>query len=216
MSEAEKPTADLRREYARETLDEKQVAPDPFDQFDRWFEQALKSDLIDANAMTLATCDQDLQPAARMVLLKSFDAQGFVFFTNYDSRKGHELARNSRAALLFYWGPLERQVRIEGSIEKLTSAESDDYFLTRPLGARLGAWASPQSHVVEGRIMLEDRLAEFQARFGADPPRPPHWGGYRLSPNVLEFWQGRPNRLHDRVRYTLQNDMRWRIERLAP
>ncbi len=216
MSGVQKTVAELRREYARETLDESQVAPDPFDQFGRWFAQARQSDLTDANAMTLATCDAGNHPSARIVLLKDFDARGFVFFTNYESRKGHELAHNPSAALLFYWHALERQIRIEGSIEKISVPESDEYFQSRPLGARLGAWASPQSEVMPSRASLQQRYAEFAQRFESEPPRPPHWGGYRLKPNLLEFWQGRPDRMHDRVRYTLQNDMRWEIERLAP
>ncbi|MFN0313765.1 MAG: pyridoxamine 5'-phosphate oxidase [Burkholderiales bacterium] len=212
----QKTVAQLRREYAREKLDESQVAPDPFDQFGRWFTQARESGLTDANAMTLATCDAESRPAARIVLLKDFDARGFVFFTNYESRKGHELARNPGAALLFYWHALERQIRIEGSIEKVSAIESDEYFQSRPLGARLGAWASPQSEVVPNRAFLEQRYADFAGRYESDPPRPPHWGGYRIKPNLLEFWQGRPDRMHDRIRYRLQNEMRWEIERLAP
>ena len=216
MSDVAKSVSELRREYARETLDEKQVTPDPFNQFRHWFDQARQSDLIDANAMTLASCDTHGQPSARIVLLKDFDAQGFVFYTNYDSRKGKELARNPRASLLFYWGPLERQIRIQGSVEKVHPSESDEYYQQRPIGARLGAWASPQSQVIENRAVIDSRLAEVTARFNGEPSRPPHWGGYRLNPNMLEFWQGRPDRLHDRVRYSLGNDMRWAIERLAP
>lgn len=216
MSESLKPVAELRREYARESLDESQVAADPFEQFGHWFDQARQSDVLEPNAMTLATCDGQGRPSARIVLLKEFDGQGFVFYTNYASRKGEEMAANANAALLFFWGPLERQVRIEGSIDKVTAAESDEYYQQRPLGARLGAWASPQSRVIEGRTVLESRLEAVTAQYAEDPPRPPHWGGYRLKPRLLEFWQGRPNRLHDRVRYLLSNDMRWAIERLAP
>lgn len=208
--------ADLRREYARERLDESQVAADPVEQFARWFAQARQADLLDPNAMTLATCGSGGQPSARIVLLKDFDDQGFVFFTNYASRKGEEMAGNANAALLFYWGALERQVRIEGSIDKVSAAESDEYYQQRPLGARLGAWASPQSRVIDSRAELESRLEAVASQYADDPPRPPHWGGYRLRPRLLEFWQGRPNRLHDRVRYLLSNDMRWAIERLAP
>lgn len=208
--------ADLRREYARERLDESQVAADPVEQFARWFAQAREADLLDANAMTLATCGSGGQPSARIVLLKDFDDQGFVFFTNYASRKGEEMAGNANAALLFYWGALERQVRIEGSIDKVSAAESDEYYQQRPLGARLGAWASPQSRVIDSRAELESRLEAVTSQYADDPPRPPHWGGYRLRPRLLEFWQGRPDRLHDRVRYLLSNDMRWAIERLAP
>ncbi|MSQ59978.1 MAG: pyridoxamine 5'-phosphate oxidase [Betaproteobacteria bacterium] len=216
MSDAQKTVAELRREYARDTLDESQVAPDPFDQFGRWFAQARQSDLTDANAMTLATSDAENRPSARIVLLKDFDARGFVFFTNYDSRKGHDLAYNPSAALLFYWHALERQIRIEGSIEKISAIESDEYFQSRPLGASLGAWASPQSEVVPSRAFLEQRFADFTQRYESEPPRPAHWGGYRIKPNLLEFWQGRPDRMHDRIRYRMQNEMRWEIERLAP
>lgn len=208
--------AELRREYASQTLDESQVSADPIEQFGRWFSQALEADLLDPNAMTLATCGADGQPSARIVLLKEHDDQGFVFYTNYASRKGEEMAGNASAALLFYWGALERQVRIEGSVEKVSAAESDEYYQQRPLGARLGAWASAQSRVIDNRAALEARLDAVTAQYGDDPPRPPHWGGYRLRPRLLEFWQGRPNRLHDRVRYLLRNDMRWAIERLSP
>jgi pyridoxamine 5'-phosphate oxidase len=208
--------AELRKEYARESLDIKDVARDPIAQFERWFQEALGAGFTEPNAMTLATADGDGRPSARIVLLKGFDARGFVFFTNYESRKGVELAENPQAALLFHWVELERQVRIEGQIEKVSGQESDDYYRTRPSGSRLGAWASPQSRVVARREDLEERWAGFAARYGDDPPRPAHWGGYRLSPDLLEFWQGRASRLHDRVRYRREGLGVWRIDRLAP
>jgi pyridoxamine 5'-phosphate oxidase len=208
--------AELRKEYARESLDTKDVARDPMAQFERWFEEALNAGFTEPNAMTLATADGDGRPSARIVLLKGFDARGFVFFTNYESRKGVELAENPQAALLFHWVELERQVRIEGQIEKVSTQESDDYYRTRPSGSRLGAWASPQSRVVARRADLEERWAGFAARYGDDPPRPAHWGGYRLNPDLLEFWQGRVSRLHDRVRYRREGLGVWRIDRLAP
>ena len=208
--------AELRKEYARESLDIKDVARDPMAQFERWFEEALNAGFTEPNAMTLATADGDGRPSARIVLLKGFDARGFVFFTNYESRKGNELAENPQAALLFHWVELERQVRIEGQVEKVSAQESDNYYRTRPSGSRLGAWASPQSRVVARREDLEERWAGFAARYGDDPPRPAHWGGYRLSPDLLEFWQGRVSRLHDRVRYRREGLGVWRIDRLAP
>jgi len=166
--------------------------------------------------MTLATADKNAQPSARIVLLKSFDEQGFVFYTNYDSRKGQDLAENAGACLLFYWSPLWRQVRIEGAVEKVSEAESDEYFHSRPLGSKLGAWASDQSQPVESREQLEKQFEEFNSKFADNVPRPVHWGGYRRRPDVIEFWQGRENRLHDRLQYTLQKDGGWLIERLAP
>ena len=166
--------------------------------------------------MTLATADKHGRPSARIVLMKSCDAQGFVFYTNYDSRKGQELAENPHACLLFYWSQLWRQVRIEGAIEKVSEAESEEYFHSRPLGSKLGAWASDQSQPVESREQLEKQFEEFNRKFAGNVPRPPHWGGYRLRPDVIEFWQGRENRLHDRLRYNLRADGTWTVERLAP
>jgi len=208
--------ADLRQEYARESLDEHNVALDPIAQFSRWFQEAMGSACAEPNAMTLATAEQDGRPSARIVLLKGFDARGFVFFTNYRSRKGRELALNPQGALLFHWIELERQVRIEGEVEMVAREESDEYYASRPLGSRLGAWASPQSEVIARREELQSRLSEVSAKFGDDPPRPEHWGGYRLAPDIVEFWQGRPNRLHDRVRYIRESATVWKIERLAP
>jgi pyridoxamine 5'-phosphate oxidase len=207
--------ADLRRNYARETLDEADVASDPFDQFARWFNEALKAELIEPNAMVLATAGMNQRPAARTVLLKGYDRRGFVFFTNYDSRKGIEVRDNPYASLLFVWLELERQIRIEGAIEKTSTAESDEYYRSRPLESRIGAWASAQSRPAADRGVIE---AEFEAAsrlHGNDPRRPPHWGGYRLVPDAFEFWQGRPNRMHDRVAYRLEQS-NWVIQRLAP
>ena len=208
--------ADLRKDYVRESLDEKDVARDPIVQFARWFQEALNSGFTEPNAMTLATADAQGHPSARILLLKGYDARGFVFFTNYESRKGRELEENPYASLLFHWVELERQVRIEGRVEKVAPEESEEYYRSRPLGSRVGAWASPQSRVLADRASLERRLGELTQQLGEDPPRPPHWGGYRLVPECLEFWQGRPSRLHDRVRYALVSAGNWRIERLAP
>lgn len=213
-----KPISDLRHEYSRASLDESGVARDPVEQFSRWFGEALKSELAEPTAGALATASPgtngNVRPSARMVLLKGFDARGFVFYTNYESRKGRDLAANPWASLVFFWAELERQVRIEGRIAKVGADESDAYYQTRPLGARIGAWASPQSEPVS-KTGLMARAAEMGLRHGLNPARPPHWGGYRLTPDALEFWQGRPSRLHDRIRYRLA-DAEWVIERLAP
>ncbi|AJY14100.1 pyridoxamine 5'-phosphate oxidase [Burkholderia dolosa] len=210
--------ADLRINYSRASLDEADVAPDPFAQFDRWFNEALAARLPEPNTMTLATVGADGRPSARIVLIKGVDARGFVFFTNYESRKGRELAAHPYAALLFYWIELERQVRIEGRIEKTSAEESDRYFASRPLGSRIGAWASEQSAVIDSRATLEAREKAVAERFGDDPPRPPHWGGYRVVPDTIEFWQGRPSRLHDRLLYTRDASapQGWTISRLSP
>jgi pyridoxamine 5'-phosphate oxidase len=200
------------------TLTKISANENPIRQFEEWF-RVLPSHGVseqDATSMTLATATADGRPSARIVLLKSFDERGFVFYTNYNSRKGDELAQNSRACLLFYWPQVWRQIRIEGSVEKVSADESDAYFFSRALGSRLGAWASNQSEVVKSRDDLEQQFAELSARYGNQVPRPPHWGGYRVKPATIEFWQGRDNRLHDRLRYSLQTNGSWLIERLAP
>ena len=209
--------SDLRREYALAGLKESDLDPSPFKQFDKWFQQALAAGLPEPNAMTLATATSDGKPSARVVLLKGFDERGFVFFTNYESRKGRELSTNPHAALVFYWIELERQVCISGQVSRVSAEESEDYFRSRPVGSQLGAWASQQSLVVSDRKTLEDRLEKLTQEYQSNPiPLPPYWGGYRLAPVMLEFWQGRPNRLHDRLRYSLQSGDQWLIERLCP
>lgn len=205
----------MRNEYMRASLDEADAAADPFAQFQRWFDEAVRAELPTPNAMTLATVAADGAPGARIVLLKGVDQHGFVFYTNYQSRKGRELAVNPRAVLVFHWIELEREVRIEGAVEKTSAAESDAYFSSRPLGSRHAAIASPQSSVVANRAALESRFAEVAKNQGDAPARPAHWGGYRLNPIAVEFWQGRRNRLHDRLLYTRANG-RWGISRLAP
>jgi pyridoxamine 5'-phosphate oxidase len=197
-------------------LNETEVSLDPLQQFEKWFGEALASGVPEADAMTLATVTPDCKPDARIVLLKGFDSDGFVFYTNYQSRKAQELTANAAACLLFYWLPVKRQVRIEGTVERVSAEDSDAYFHTRPWGSKLGAWASDQSAVIASRTDLEKSFAEFEAKFGSEVPRPPHWGGYRLKPTSIEFWQGRENRLHDRLRYRLQADGSWLVDRLAP
>ncbi len=199
-------------------LNKSDVDSNPIKQFAKWYDEAIAQGVSeqDATSMTLATATRTGKPDARIVLLKSFDDSGFVFFTNYESRKGKELAENPQACLLFYWSKLWRQVRIEGSVEQVSAAESEAYFQTRPLGSKIGAWASNQSGVVESREVLDQRYAQMSERYGADVPRPAYWGGYRIHPTVIEFWQGRDNRLHDRLRYRLEADGTWVIERLGP
>jgi pyridoxamine 5'-phosphate oxidase len=208
--------SDVRREYARAGLREEDLAADPFEQFQRWLAEAAAAHPDDYTSMTLATADHEGRPSARIVLLKGCDERGFVFYTNYESRKGRELAENPRAALLFYWSVLERQVRIEGRVEKTSREESEAYFRSRPLGSRIGATASRQSAVIGSRDELERTVAELLERFGEDVPLPDAWGGYRLVPDLLEFWQGRPDRLHDRLRYRRLAEGGWTVERLSP
>lgn len=209
--------ADIRRDYSLKTLLETEVADNPFLQFGDWWQQAIESEIDEVNAMTLATASLEAVPSARIVLLKGYDEKGFVFYTNYESIKGQELAENPRACLLFFWKELERQVRIIGLVEKVSEEESNEYFLSRPTGSQVGAWASPQSHVIENRSWLENRVKELAEKFKTEQlTRPPHWGGYRVKPVIIEFWQGRSSRLHDRIQYSLQENGSWKIERLAP
>jgi pyridoxamine 5'-phosphate oxidase len=209
--------ADIRKEYILHSLNKEDAAENAMEQFGRWWQDALNSEIIEVNAMTLATASADGLPAARVVLLKGFREEGFQFYTNYDSFKGRQLLENPRACLVFFWKEIERQVRITGLVEKLSKEESDNYFKSRPAGSRIGAWASPQSEVIESSDWLQKRAKQFEKNFEESGiPRPPHWGGYLVRPVTIEFWQGRPNRLHDRLLYSLQENGNWMIERLAP
>ncbi len=213
----EQNVADLRKEYTLQGLSETDVHSNPFEQFKIWFDQAIAAQLPEPNAMTLATATLDGKPSARMVLLKDYDQRGFVFFTNYESYKGQQLLENPWGAIAFWWVQLERQVRIEGRIEKVSAAESDHYFQSRPRDSQLGAWVSNQSQVVDSREVLEARLSHLKEEYHNKPvPRPPQWGGFRLIPSAIEFWQGRPSRLHDRLLYRPLEDGSWTIQRLSP
>jgi len=209
--------ADIRKEYAMHALSEADVQANPLQQFSIWWNEALQAEIEEVNAVTLATASADGLPTARTVLLKGFDERGFVFYTNYYSQKAAQLEENPRATLLFFWKELERQVRITGLVEKTSAEESDAYYHSRPEGSRLGAWASPQSTTIESREWLEKKVAEMEKAFtNGNLNRPPHWGGYRVKPVIVEFWQGRPSRLHDRIQYSIQTGGNWNIERLAP
>ena len=220
--------ADIRKDYKLASLEEADVAANPIDQFTRWWNEAVASQIDEVNAMTLATANAAGVPAARIVLLKGYNPNGFIFFTNYESDKGKNLAQNPHAALVFFWKELERQIRIEGTVEKVSAEESDRYFNSRPASSRIGAWASPQSAVIENRLVIEQNVERYSSIFANDSiERPDHWGGYIVKPRSIEFWQGRSSRLHDRIRYTIEasaynaatdtrSDANWKIERLAP
>jgi len=209
--------AHIRKDYILHSLNIEDVAEDAIQQFDHWWQDAIKSEILEVNAMTLATASADGLPSARIVLLKGYNATGFQFFTNYESFKGKQLLENPRACLVFFWKELERQIRITGLVEKLTEKESSEYFRARPEGSRIGAWASPQSEIIESSEWLVQQVGQYEKKFSdSEIPRPPHWGGFMVRPVTIEFWQGRPNRLHDRLQYTLQESGNWKIERLAP
>jgi pyridoxamine 5'-phosphate oxidase len=217
MMETPRDPAASRYEHVTHGLRRSDLDPDPIKQFSNWFTAAIEAGIRDVNAMSLATASPDTKPSVRIVLLKGFDKDGFIFFTNYESEKGKQLEENPYAAMAFYWIELDRQIRISGKAEKTSREESQTYFHSRPLGSQLSAWASRQSEVLDGRRVLDARMAEMTERFGDKPiPLPPHWGGYCVKPELIEFWQGRPNRLHDRFRYTQKADGSWLIERLAP
>ena len=216
MANPNSDIADLRKSYERAELNEDASSADPRQQFSQWLDEAIAAKVPEPNAMTLATVGSDLRPSTRVVLIKGLDERGIVWFTNYDSRKGQQLAGNPYAALQFHWVELERVVRIEGRVDKISDEESDAYFHSRPLDSRIGAWASPQSQVISGRGVLVANAAKYGAQFLLQPPRPPHWGGYRLTADRWEFWQGRRSRLHDRLRYAQQANGSWLRERLAP
>ena len=206
---------DIRKQYFLNTLDEQNVLPNPFDQFDLWLQQAIESDLIEPTAMILSTVDQHLQPHSRVVLLKELSIDGLVFYTNYEGNKAHQMAQNKKVSVVFFWPMLERQVRITGSVEKIQETISSSYFLSRPIDSQIGAWASPQSQIIRSQDFLEQQFQYYQQKFGTKIPKPPHWGGYLIRPESFEFWQGRPNRLHDRL-YFSKEAKSWKIVRLAP
>ena len=211
------PIADIRKVYQLKSLLEKDADINPIKQFKNWWQQAIESEIEEPNAMALATCDALGKPSSRIVLLKEIKENGFVFFTNYLSRKGKEIEKTPFVSLLFFWKELERQVRIEGNIKKISDEESDEYFYSRPVESRIGAWSSPQSEVIENREILQKNVEKYHHKFGSGPiPRPEYWGGYIVSPNLIEFWQGRPGRLHDRLQYSLSENGRWVMKRLAP
>lgn len=212
---AEVNIADIRKEYKLRSLLEKDVDADPIKQFQIWWNEAMTSNIEEPNAMALATCNSKGKPSARIVLLKGLSNDGFVFFTNYESRKGKELKENPHASLLFFWKELERQVRIEGTVTKAEEEKSIEYFSSRPAQSKIGAWSSPQSSVIKNRDELEQNVKKYEQQFNGNIPKPPHWGGYVVKPILIEFWQGRPSRLHDRLQYTLNNN-KWILERLAP
>ncbi|MDX2127444.1 MAG: pyridoxamine 5'-phosphate oxidase [Chloroherpetonaceae bacterium] len=216
MSFVREKIAEIRKDYSLKSLSKEDLAHNPYEQFQTWFSEAIKSEILEPNAMTLSTASKDGIPSSRVVLLKGFDERGFVFYTNYNSKKGQELAQNPNASLNFFWKELERQVIISGVVERVSPEESDEYFKSRPLPSRLGAWASAQSEVIENSLSLIKKFKDFEMRyFLGDVPRPPHWGGFRVIPNSIEFWQGRPSRLHDRFRYT-HHSTGWRIDQLSP
>jgi pyridoxamine 5'-phosphate oxidase len=208
--------ADIRKEYKLKSLGEEDVDVDAINQFTIWWNDAIDSNIEEVNAITLATASKEGIPSARIVLLKGYNKDGFVFYTNYNSQKGKEIAENNHATLLFFWKELERQVNIKGIVEKVSEKESDEYFYKRPVASRIGAWSSPQSSVISSRKVLEESEVKFREQFGNNVPRPPHWGGYRVKSQSIEFWQGRASRLHDRLLYSLQENGSWKIERLAP
>jgi pyridoxamine 5'-phosphate oxidase len=209
--------AGIRKDYKLKSFTETDANADAIKQFTAWWDDAVKSEIDEVNAFTFATATKDGNPSARIVLLKGFDKKGFVFFTNYKSHKGKILAENPNACMVFFWKELERQIRIEGIIEKVSAKESDEYFFSRPVASQVGAWASPQSEVISNRSVIEENVKKYEEQFATSPiTKPPHWGGYRLKPQLIEFWQGRPSRLHDRLQYTLQPNGEWKIERLAP
>ncbi len=211
-----KSIADIRKDYSLLSLNETDISSNPIEQFTSWWNDAVASEILEVNAMTLATSTIDGKPSARIVLLKGFDEKGFVFFTNYESKKGYALSENPHVALVFFWKEIERQVRVEGAVEKVSKEESDDYFFSRPDGSRIGAWASPQSKIIKNRKLLEDNVQRISNEFKNSIPRPLHWGGYRVMPEIIEFWQGRSNRLHDRIQYTKTSNGSWKVDRLAP